>query len=88
MEEVQVRKRRKTRVGQVVSDKSDKTIVVEVRRQVPHPLYGKVVQRRTKLTAHDENNEARAGDEVMLAETRPLSKTKRWRLVEIVKKAQ
>lgn len=88
MAEVQARKRRKTRVGQVVSDKSDKTIVVEIRRQVPHPLYGKVVGRRSKLTAHDENNDARAGDEVMVVETRPLSKTKRWRLVEIVKKAQ
>jgi len=88
MSEVQARRRRKTRVGQVVSDKSDKTIIVEVMRQVPHPLYGKVVQRYSKLTAHDEENEARAGDEVMVVETRPLSKTKRWRLVEIVKKAQ
>ena len=55
---------------------------------MPHPLYGKIVQRRSKLTAHDENNEAGAGDEVLVAETRPLSKTKRWRLVEIVKKAR
>ena len=88
MAEVQARNRRKIRVGQVVSDKSDKTIVVEIRRQVAHPLYGKVVGRRSKLTAHDENNDARAGDEVMVVETRPLSKTKRWRLVEVVKKAQ
>ncbi|MCY3684375.1 MAG: 30S ribosomal protein S17 [Gemmatimonadetes bacterium] len=84
---VETRRHRKTRVGLVVSDKSNKTIVVEVRRQVPHPLYGKVMQRRSKLSAHDENNEARAGDEVMVVETRPLSKTKRWRLVEIIKKA-
>jgi len=84
---VEIRRHRKTRVGLVVSDKSNKTIVVEVRRQVPHPLYGKVMQRRSKLSAHDENNEARAGDEVMVVETRPLSKTKRWRLVEIIKKA-
>ncbi len=84
---VETRRHRKTRVGLVVSDKSDKTIVVEVRRQVAHPLYGKVMQRRSKLAAHDENNEAKAGDEVMVIETRPLSKTKRWRLVEIIKKA-
>ena len=84
---VETRRHRKTRVGLVVSDKSNKTIVVEVRRQVPHPLYGKVMQRRSKLAAHDENNEARTGDEVVVVETRPLSKTKRWRLVEIIKKA-
>ncbi len=84
---VETRRHRKTRVGLVVSDKSNKTIVVEVRRQVPHPLYGKVMQRRSKLAAHDENNEARSGDQVMVVETRPLSKTKRWRLVEIIKKA-
>ena len=84
---VETRRHRKTRVGLVISDKSNKTIVVEVRRQVPHPLYGKVMQRRSKLAAHDENNEARTGDEVMVVETRPLSKTKRWRLVEIIKKA-
>ena len=84
---VETRRHRKTRVGLVVSDKSNRTIVVEVRRQVPHPLYGKVMQRRSKLAAHDENNEARTGDEVMVVETRPLSKTKRWRLVEIIKKA-
>lgn len=87
MAQVQTRRHRKTRVGLVVSDKANKTIVVEVRRQVAHPLYGKVVQRRSKLAAHDEKNKARSGDEVLVAETRPLSKTKRWRLVEIVKKA-
>ena len=70
---VETRRHRKTRVGLVVSDKSNKTIVVEVRLQVPHPLYGKVMQRRSKLAAHDENNEARAGDEVMVVETRPFA---------------
>lgn len=88
MAEAQTRGRRKTRIGQVVSDKSNKTIVVEIRRRVPHPLYSKVVQRSTKLAAHDENNEASIGDTVMVIETRPLSKTKRWRLSEVVKKAQ
>jgi len=88
MAEAQTRGRRKTRIGQVVSDKSNKTIVVEIRRRVPHPLYSKVVQRSSKLAAHDENNEARIGDTVMVVETRPLSKTKRWRLSEVVKKAQ
>ena len=88
MAEAQTRGRRKTRVGEVVSDRANKTIVVEVRRRVPHPLYGKVVESRSKLTAHDENNEAHIGDTVMVVETRPLSKTKRWRLSEIVKKAQ
>lgn len=88
MAEAQTRGRKKTRIGQVVSDKSNKTIVVEISRRVPHPLYGKVVQRSSKLAAHDENNEARIGDTVMVTETRPLSKTKCWRLSEIVKKAQ
>ncbi|MBT3603557.1 MAG: 30S ribosomal protein S17 [Candidatus Latescibacteria bacterium] len=88
MAEAQTRGRRKTRIGQVVSDKSNKTIVVEIRRRVPHPLYSKVVQRSSKLAAHDENNEASIGDTVMVIETRPLSKTKRWRLSEVVKKAQ
>ena len=88
MAEVQTRGRKKTRTGQVVSDKSNKTIVVEIRRRVPHPLYSKVVQRSSKLAAHDENNEANIGDTVTVVETRPLSKTKRWRLIEIVKKAQ
>ena len=88
MAEVQTRGRRKARVGQVVSDKSDKTIVVEIARRVPHPLYGKIVQRSSKFHAHDEKNEARIGDTVAIVETRPLSKKKRWRLTEIVKKAQ
>ena len=88
MAETQTRSRRKTRVGQVVSDKADKTIVVEVSRQVPHSLYGKVVRRRSKFVAHDEANEAHTGDTVLIMETRPLSKTKRWRLAEVVKKAQ
>lgn len=88
MAEAQTRGRKKTRIGQVVSDKSNKTIVVEISRRVPHPLYGKVVQRTSKLAAHDENNEAHIGDTVIIAEMRPLSKTKRWRLTEIVKKAQ
>ncbi len=88
MAEAQTRGRKKTRIGQVVSDKSNKTIIVKISRRVPHPLYGKVVQRSSKLAAHDENNEARIGDTVMVTETRPLSKTKCWRLSEIVKKAQ
>jgi small subunit ribosomal protein S17 len=88
MAEAQTRGRKKTRIGLVVSDKSNKTIIVKISRRVPHPLYGKVVQRSSKLAAHDENNEARIGDTVMVTETRPLSKTKCWRLSEIVKKAQ
>lgn len=88
MAEAQTRGRRRTRVGQVVSDKASKTIIIEIRRRVPHPLYGKVVQRKTKLTAHDENNDAKVGDTVLVVETRPLSKTKRWRLLEVVQKAQ
>ena len=84
----QGRGRRKTRIGQVVSDRPYKTVVVEVSRRVSHPLYGKVVRRRSKFAVHDENNEARLGDTVLIMETRPLSRTKRWRLVEILKKAQ
>lgn len=79
---------RKVRVGRVVSDKMDKTIVVAVENNVKHPLYGKVVKRTYKLKAHDENNECGAGDRVRVMETRPLSKDKRWRLVEIVEKAK
>lgn len=79
---------RKKRLGRVVSDKMDKTIVVAVETKVRHPLYGKTVNRTTKLKAHDENNEARIGDKVSIMETRPLSKDKRWRLVEIVEKAK
>ena len=79
---------RKTRVGKVVSDKMDKTIVVSIETSVKHPLYGKVMKRTYKLKAHDENNECAIGDKVKVMETRPLSKEKRWRLVEIIEKAQ
>ncbi|EOD00999.1 30S ribosomal protein S17 [Caldisalinibacter kiritimatiensis] len=79
---------RKTRVGRVVSDKMDKTIVVAVETFVSHPLYGKQVKRTTKFKAHDEKNECRVGDKVKIMETRPLSRQKRWRLVEIVEKAK
>ena len=82
------RKHRKTRVGLVTSDKMDKTIVVSVTDNVKHPLYNKIVKRTYKLKAHDENNECRIGDRVKVMETRPLSKDKRWRLVEIVEKAK
>ena len=79
---------RKTRVGLVTSDKMDKTIVVSIIDNVKHPLYGKIVKRTYKLKAHDENNECKVGDRVKVMETRPLSKDKRWRLVEIVEKAK
>ena len=79
---------RKSRVGVVVSDKMDKTIVVAVKDKVLHPLYGKTVNRTTKFKAHDENNECGIGDRVRIMETRPISKDKRWRLVEIVEKAK
>ena len=79
---------RKTRVGKVVSDKMDKTIVVAIEDHVKHPLYGKIVKRTYKLKAHDENNECGMGDIVKVMETRPLSKDKRWRLVEIMEKAK
>ena len=79
---------RKTRVGLVTSDKMDKTIVVSIVDNVKHPLYGKIVKRTYKLKAHDENNECRVGDTVRVMETRPLSKDKRWRLVEIIEKAK
>jgi small subunit ribosomal protein S17 len=79
---------RKTRVGKVVSNKMDKTIVVAVETSVKHPLYGKIVKRTFKLKAHDEENQCNIGDKVKVMETRPLSKEKRWRLVEIVEKAQ
>ena len=79
---------RKTRRGYVTSDKMDKTIVVEVEDRVKHPLYGKVIRRTSKVKAHDEANTAGIGDRVRLMETRPLSATKRWRLVEIVEKAK
>lgn len=79
---------RKTRVGTVVSDKMDKTIVVAVKDSVQHPLYKKIMKRTVKFKAHDENNECHVGDRVKIMETRPLSKDKRWRLVEIVEKAK
>ncbi|EOS36153.1 MULTISPECIES: 30S ribosomal protein S17 [Schaedlerella] len=79
---------RKTRTGKVVSDKMDKTIVVAVENHVKHPLYKKIVKKTYKLKAHDENNECRIGDTVKVMETRPLSKDKRWRLVEIMEKAK
>jgi small subunit ribosomal protein S17 len=79
---------RKVRIGKVVSDKMDKTIVVALIDNVKHPLYGKIVKRTSRLKAHDENNECRIGDRVKIMETRPLSKDKRWRLVEVVEKAK
>ena len=79
---------RKVRIGKVVSDKMDKTIVVAVVDNVKHPLYSKIVKRTYKLKAHDENNECNIGDRVKVMETRPLSKDKRWRLVEIIEKAK
>ena len=79
---------RKTRIGQVVSDKMDKTIVVAIEDSVQHKLYKKIVKRTYKLKAHDENNECGIGDTVEVMECRPLSKDKRWRLVEIIKKAE
>ena len=84
----EARNLRKTRVGVVVSDKMDKTIVVAVRDNVRHPLYKKIVKKTYKLKAHDEKNECGIGDTVKVMETRPLSKDKRWRLVEIVEKAR
>ena len=79
---------RKVRRGYVTSDKMDKTIVVEVEDRVKHPLYGKVIRRTTKVKAHDEQNAAGIGDMVLISETRPLSATKRWRLIEIIEKAK
>ena len=79
---------RKTRVGKVISDKMEKTVVVEVKARVRHPLYGKILNQSSKLKVHDENNECGIGDTVSVMETRPLSKTKRWRVVEIVEKAK
>ena len=79
---------RKTRVGKVVSDKKDKTVVVAIEDNVKHPLYKKIVKNTVKFKAHDENNECGIGDRVLLMETRPLSKDKRWRVVEIIEKAK
>jgi small subunit ribosomal protein S17 len=84
----QERGRRKTRVGTVVSDKMDKTVVVIVERRYAHPLYGKQVTRSKKYHAHDENNEYHVGDVVRIVETRPLSKTKRWRVAEVIERAR
>ena len=84
----ETRNLRKTRVGIVVSNKMDKTIVVAVQDNVKHAVYGKIIKRTTKFHAHDEKNECSIGDKVEIMETRPLSKTKRWRLVEIIEKAK
>jgi len=85
---MEARGRRKTRSGVVVSDKMDKTIVVAIETMIAHPLYHKRIKRTTKFKAHDENNECNIGDTVLIMETRPLSKDKRWRLVEILEKAK
>ena len=82
------RNARKTRTGLVVSDKMEKTVVVAIERRVPHPVYGKMVTRTKRLKAHDEENSAKVGDTVRIVETRPLSKDKRWRLVEIIDRAR
>jgi small subunit ribosomal protein S17 len=81
-----IRGNRKTRVGEVVSDKMDKTITVAVKRRIKHPVYGKYISRTTKLMVHDDKNECHQGDTVKVMETRPFSRNKRWRLVEIVEK--
>ncbi len=83
-----VRNMRKTKVGLVSSNKMDKTIVVRVERKIKHPLYGKFLKKTSSFHAHDENNECSIGDTVRIAETRPMSKTKRWRLVEVVEKVK
>ena len=88
MAEAKPRGRRKSRVGEVVKDQADKTVVVRVSRKVSHPLYGKVVQRSTKFAAHDETHAAHVGDTVRIVETRPISKTKRWRVAEVVVRAR
>lgn len=88
MSETTERNLRKTRVGKVVSDKMDKTAVVAIEDNIMHAKYGKVVKRTVKFKVHDENNECGVGDKVMIMETRPLSKDKRWRLVEIIEKAK
>ena len=88
MAETTERNLRKTRTGKVVSDKMDKTVVVAIADPVQHPLYKKIVKRTVKLKAHDEKNECKIGDRVLVMETRPLSKDKRWRVVEIIEKAK
>jgi small subunit ribosomal protein S17 len=87
-EQIEHRGNRKERVGEVISNKMSKTIVVRVERRFPHPRYGKVITAYTKFYAHDEKNEAKAGDRVRIQETRPLSKLKRWRLVEVVERGE
>jgi small subunit ribosomal protein S17 len=79
---------RKVRVGMVVSDKMDKTVVIAIEDNVKHPVYGKIIKRTLKVHAHDESNECGVGDKVRIMETRPLSKTKRWRVVEVIEKAK
>ena len=88
MSEAVERNLRKTRIGMVVSDKMDKTVVVAIQDNVKHPKYGKVIKRTVKFKADDENNECAVGDKVSIMETRPLSKAKRWRVVEIIEKAK
>ena len=88
MSATDTRGRRKLRVGRVVSDRMDKTVVVEVERYVEHPLYRKHIRKRKRLYAHDEKNSCKVGDTVRVIETRPLSKTKRWRVLEVVERAQ
>ena len=87
-EQATERNARKSRTGIVVSDKMEKTVVVAIQRRVPHPIYGKMITRTKRLKAHDEENSAKTGDTVRIVETRPLSKDKRWRLVEIVDRAR
>ena len=87
-EQATERNARKSRTGLVVSDKMEKTVVVAIERRVPHPVYGKMVTRSKRLKAHDEENSAKVGDTVRIVETRPLSKDKRWRLVEILDRAR
>ena len=87
-ESAKARGTRKTRLGLVVSDKMQKTVVVAIERRYPHPVYNKMVTRTKRVKAHDEDNSAKAGDTVRIAETRPLSKDKRWRVVEIVERAR
>ena len=83
-----VRNRRKVRVGKVVSDRMDKTVVVSIERLVSHPMYGRYVRRRAKFKVHDEKNECRVGDTIRFMETRPLSKDKRWRFIEVIERAR
>lgn len=84
----EIRSTRKERIGIVVSSKMDKSILVGIQRQIKHPIYGKFIKKTTKLMAHDESNEANEGDTVRIIETRPLSKRKRWRLLEIIERAK